>query len=128
MINQDLKKGGHVWEKVNVITIVSKRKGSFDMFKCQCGLKGKSFQLGMISIDGRKKSLADNCPLAEKNNNKGVKIRITKCSASGGAFANLKPNSEHLLIDTPKGRSQDEYWVNGVGEPVRLLEGEFIFI
>ncbi len=128
MIYQDIKKGGHIWEKQNLITKFSKR-GAYDIYRCsKCGLTGISRQLGRIEIDGRRIKIAQKCPHATHTSNKGRTIKITRCTAIGKAFENCIPNSVHKLITPPSDRPQDEYWIQGVGEPVRLLIGEFIFI
>lgn len=124
---QNINKGNHQWEKQNLVTLTDKR-GQYDLMKCKCGLKGKRINFEQISIDGRQKSKAEKCPsYTPKEIEGGRKIIITRCTAHGKVFSNLTPNSEHILITPPEGRSKDEYWVEGVGEPVRILEGEFKF-
>ena len=60
----------------------------------------------------------------------GDKIQIRVCGAFGPQFMNLLPNTIHTIIKPPKGfkNNRDGYWVMGVGEPVRVLKGEFNFI
>lgn len=49
MVVFDLNEGGHRWEKTNLVT-QGKRK-AYDTYKCaQCGLAGKSYHLGTITI------------------------------------------------------------------------------
>ena len=131
MIYQDLKDGNHTWEKQNLITL-SDKKGFYDLYLCKgCGIKGKRRGVGndKIEIDGRAKGKAKLCPAFEPVESQvGVKVKIKSCDAHGRQFANLTPGSVHELIDVPEGRSKDEFWVQGVGEPVRILENEFIFV
>jgi hypothetical protein len=123
---QSINKGNHQWEKQNLVTQVDKM-GQFDTVKCKCGLKAKRVNFEQVQVDGRQKSKAEKCPLYTPKESTNKVIIITRCTAFGRAFENLTPNSEHTLITPPVGRSRDEYWVEGVGEPVRLLKGEFIF-
>lgn len=55
-----------------------------------------------------------------------MKIKINECRASGKQFENLKPNSIHQVIEAPKGEhSNNGVWVMGIGEPVKVLDGEY---
>ena len=125
MIYQSLETGGHTWEKQNLVTITSGKK-PYDIFRCKCGARGKSYELGMINIDGRTgRKKAKLCPIKSQRSPKG-RVRITVCTAVGPAFSNLTPGSVHELIEPPNDRSdRSEYWVMGIGEPVRILPGEF---
>ena len=60
-------------------------------------------------------------------NDKAKKIKIIKCTAYGEIFANLIPNSTHDVIEAPNGYSNDTMgvWVQGVGEPVKVLSYEY---
>lgn len=114
----------HQFEKQNLVTI-SDKSGCYDLYKCSlCGLKGKSYQLDSIDIDGRKKNFM-SCPKAE-----GKKfIIISKCYAQSPQFKNLIPGSKHKIIDPPKEEKHSKngvrgYWVMGVGEPVLVLFNE----
>ena len=54
------------------------------------------------------------------------RIRIIECKAIGKVFMNATPDSIHDLIETPPERAnRSETWIMGVGEPIRLLAGEF---
>jgi len=55
-----------------------------------------------------------------------MKIKIVNCTAIGAIFENLIPGSIHETVDPPAEReNREEIWVEGVGEPVRLLGGEY---
>lgn len=128
MYRVETRYGNHNWKKKNLVTLKDKR-GYHDIFKCNCGLKGKSYQLGWINLKG---SYSDKkvykCPLFT-----GIidgNVKVTRCTAQGKIFGNLIPNSVHTIIDVPKGKKDDGkgVWVMGVGVPVKLLNGEFIRI
>lgn len=41
---------GHDWEKMNQVGITN-RRGIYDEFRCKhCGLRGKSYTLGLLEI------------------------------------------------------------------------------
>ena len=59
------------------------------------------------------------------------KVKITHCQAVGKVFANLTDGSEHNTVPCPKDYKKkyaDAIWVQGIGEPVRLLSGEYEII
>ena len=59
------------------------------------------------------------------------KIMITYCNAFGKQFENLTPNSVHEVIEAPeryKKSKVEGVWVMGVGEPVKVLEEEYITV
>lgn len=121
----DMKKTNHIWIKENLVTICS-GKEVYDIFKCSlCGIKGKSIKLGTIKLDGRLKN-PDDCKKA------GIpkKIKIKECTAMGKQFRNLKPGSVHKIIESPQKEKfpngkKGGVWVMGIGEPVRVLRGEY---
>lgn len=48
----NLNEGGHRWEKINLVTL--EKRDAYDTYKCaQCGLTGKSYYLGTITIAGK---------------------------------------------------------------------------
>ncbi len=55
------------------------------------------------------------------------KVKVTQCTAFGKIFDNLTPDSEHDVVKPIPGYKNDEtgVWVQGVGEPVKLITGEF---
>jgi hypothetical protein len=113
----------HEFEKQNLVTLTD-RTGMYDLYKCAfCGLTGKAYTLTEITVNDRVKSATENCPKAKKVK----KIRITNCRAAGQVFANLTPGSVHDVVDAPKGQPNNlaGVWVMGVGEPVKVLVGEY---
>jgi hypothetical protein len=58
---------------------------------------------------------------------KPKRIRIKYCTALGKVFENLTPGSEHNVINPPSPYKNDKrgVWVMGIGEPVKLLNGEY---
>ena len=125
----NIKEGGHTWKKLNLVT-QRDHKGMFDLYKCSsCGLKGKSYQIGKIELKGSySRARVEVC-----GGGKEVlpcKVKVTYCTAHGERFSNLTPNSIHKVIDPPEGEKNDYkgVWVMGIGEPVKLLNNEFIAI
>ncbi len=124
MIHQSLSNGGHRWEKQNLATLPG-RKGGYDIYKCsQCGIVGRSYQIGMIDIPEKFAHKAASCPKVVKTG----KIEVIRCAAVGPQFKNLTPGSIHCVMDAPSGENSTRgVWVMGCGEPVMLLYGEFKF-
>lgn len=122
MITVGLNETSHDFEKRNLVSMRD-GSGSYDVYRCRkCGIEGKSRGLGRISLDGRAKKKAVNCP--EKM--PPAKIKITICRAFGPVFANLVPESIHEVIEAPEGYDNERgVWVMGVGTPVKVLFGEF---
>ena len=126
MIKISLSHTNHQFEKKNLVTIRD-NFGLYDMYECSCGLKGKRFGLSEeLDIDGRFKQKALNCP----NHPAIEKIKITECHGQGEVFGNLTPGSTHKVIAPPEGyeNKPDGVWVNGVGEPVKILTYEYNII
>lgn len=125
----NLKDGGHNWEKLNLIT-QRDNKGMFDLYKCiTCGVKGKSYQIGKIELKGSySRNRVEVCGGSRES--LPSKVKVIHCTAYGTRFSNLTPNSIHDVIAPPKGEKNDYkgVWVMGVGEPVKLLNKEFIAI
>lgn len=122
-MTMDIKAGGHVWEKQNMVTI-SKKRRHYDQMKCSvCGLQGKVYSLGQIDIQVRSAKKGFAC----KAYKAPIKIQITICRAVGDRFSNLTPGSEHAIIEPPHGYRNDGtgVWVQGVGEPVKVLPEEY---
>ena len=114
----------HNFEKQNLVTLQD-RKGMYDLYTCTaCGLTGKSYNLTEITISERFKSASETCPKAPKA--KQIKI-TTGIHATGRQFANLIPGTVHDVVATPKDDSGRlaGVWVMGVGEPVKVLVGEY---
>lgn len=117
--------GGHKWEKTNLVT-KKDRKGFYDHYKCKyCGIEGKSYSMGVILVPDRYAAKQALCPNAPKH----TKVKVTHCTAMGGAFANLIPGSVHDIIEPPENENREHgEWVMGVGEPVLLLCREFTYV
>lgn len=119
-------KGPHNWQKTNLMT-QQDSKGSYDQMICtKCGVKGKRRGLHTIDVDERfSDDKIDNC-----TGETPEEIEITEDSASqaGPQFANLKVGTTHKTVDPPdeyKEKNLSGVWVQGVGEPVRLLPREY---
>lgn len=122
----DIKKGGHDWQKQNVITKGVKR--AYDVYKCRrCGIVGKSYNLGSITIRELDVKKFNKCQDIITKTAK--RIMVTDCKAFGSKFANIKPGSKHDIVPPPPEENNERgEWVMGVGEPVLLLAGEFIYL
>lgn len=120
----DINTGCHDWEKQNVITQGVKR--AYDVYKCKkCGITGKSYRLGTITIRESYVKKMQKCKPKLKLN----RIMVTNCKAFGTQFENLKPGTKHDIVPPPPGQDNKRgEWVMGVSEPVLLLPGEFIYI
>lgn len=118
--------GGHDWEKQNLTTQGVSRM--HDVYKCRkCGIIGKSYKLGTISIKESDVKKMQKCSPNQTNTFK--RIMVTDCKAFGEKFANITPGSKHDIVPPPTGQDNNRgEWVMGVGEPVLLLAGEFIYI
>lgn len=120
-IEISLKDGGHEWEKLNLVT-VSSRKGSYDEYRCKhCGVKVRSYHLGCVTIDV--------AHVRCKKSPKTSMIKITHCTAVGPEFENLTPRSIHSTIAQPEGEDNTRgEWVMGVKKPVLVLYREFEYV
>lgn len=133
MLLLDLFENGHEWEKVNLAGLVN-RKGIYDLYRCKrCGVTGKSYSLGCIEIPERNRKKASVCKgalaIAKSYATAKGYVKVLQCGAFGKAFSNLKPGSIHKVIPPPNGENENRgVWVMGVGEPVKLLYDEFLFI
>lgn len=117
----------HEWDKQNLVT-QKDRLGYFDLYRCgRCGLVGKSYKLGMITIDGRASlKKVNNCSKTFASN--GL-VSIINCSAFGEEFVNLTPGSIHEIVDPPEGCDNSRgVWVMGSTKPVLLLREEFLLV
>lgn len=125
MIRVEFTHGGHQLVKQNLVTLKD-RKGMYDIYHCSsCGLKVKSYSIGMIDVYEKDKAKLDRCPQRRFEKH----IQITRCTASGPQFANLLPSSKHTIVSPPKGENNKRgEWVMGIGEPVLVLFGEFVYI
>ncbi len=54
MIKQSFETGHHEWEKQNNVTRKYGKKKLYDIYRCKhCGIEGKSYQIGTISIQNK---------------------------------------------------------------------------
>lgn len=111
----------HNWERQNNI----KKWGSgrvYDEYECiLCKLRGLSVRPGYIELQGNIKD-PYNCRRALLP----LTVKITRCNAEGKQFKNLTPGSIHDVVKPPPGKYG--LWVMGVGEPVKLLPGEYMSV
>lgn len=125
MKNIDINNNPHDWEKQNLVTI-SDRKGSYDSIKCKlCGMKGKRRSFNSIEVAG---TYSDKRVLeCIKDRTTEGRVKVIRCETNGHIFSNLTPGSEHDIVPAPKGVPDNlpGVWVPGIGEPVKLLEGEY---
>lgn len=135
----------HDWEKTNLITL-SNSKGSWDEYKCNyCGIKVKQRTIGILEFETSSESKVlkfNNCPKAPKNLlslddepwDEGAFIKITNLTFCSSEAMNLTRGSEHEIVSPAPEyahkytNSESTVWVMGRTEPVRLLQGEFIFL
>lgn len=120
--------GGHDWEKQN-ITTQGKNK-MYDVFRCKrCGIIGKCYHLGYIKIKESDVKKMMKCKGESFKKTFNRRIKVTHCKAFGSAFGNITPGSIHEIVTPPAGETSERgEWVMGVGEPVLLLAGEYIYL
>ena len=118
----------HDFEKLNKAIILS-RNGEYDSLKCRkCGIKTKVFTLGYYrfnsNISLNRATICSKRPGIKYSK----KIKITRCTAEGKEYGNLIPDSIHETIEPPKGEhNRGGWWVMGVGEPVKVLDKEYVY-
>ena len=125
------KETNHDFEKQNLVT---KRgtKGGYDVMKCKhCGMTGRRYNLVQIEISGNySKDNVFECKKApKKQNSKTIKI-IQKPTIFNLAFNDCTVGSIHEIIETPKGEKEDwrGVWIQGIGEPIKILNYEFEYL
>lgn len=128
MHQSNIKSSQHNWSKKNLVTKMG-RKGGYDEMVCSnCGMKGRRYGFETVEVaETYKLENVNLCPKA-KPSTIPKKIKVVKCGAFGKQFENLIPESTHDVIEAPKPYKNDHtgVWVMGVGEPVKLLNGEFV--
>ena len=83
------------------------------------------YSIDELTVDERYRKKLSAGPGLKKTR----QIKITTCSAVGAHFANLTPGSVHDIIKPPAGYNRERgEWVMGVGEPVKVLFSEFIYV
>lgn len=117
--------GGHKWDKQNLMTLGKSK--FYDLYKCRCcGLEGKSYHLGYITIRNSDVNKMKKCTCSKTFHKR---IRVTNCTAFGPQFHNITPGSIHEIVTPPTGKTSERgEWVMGVGEPVLLLAGEYVYM
>jgi hypothetical protein len=130
MYKSSIKTSQHDWEKQNLVT-VSRRGKMFDEMVCKhCKMKGRRFGFESVQVsENYKFENVHLCPKAPPINLPD-KVKVTRCTANGKAYLNLHPDSIHEIVTPPQGYKNDHtgVWVMGVGEPVKLLTGEFVSV
>lgn len=115
----------HDFHKVNLVS----EKGGGDTYRCSCGLEGKRNTLSPILNVTGKAELFIKCPNAKAKEPVTIKrVRISNFKGNSPAFANLINGTEHDVVECPKeykSKYGSDVWVMGVGEPIRLLNGEY---
>lgn len=124
MITTELTTGGHRWTKTNLVTQGKNRQ--HDCYCCElCGITGKSYAIGSITVPEKFRDKLHRCPGLETTK----KVKVTECRAVGPQFQNLTPGSVHDVVTPPPGENaKNGVWVQGIGEPVKLLFGEFKYL
>ncbi len=116
----NLNETSHRFEKQNIVNKRDKN-GIFDEYKCNvCGLTGKSYVLGILNVRTGKP-----CKIPYKPQ----RIRIKRFIPCGVCAEDLTVGSEHETVAPPKDRKdRSEIWVQGNGEILRLVYGEYDII
>jgi hypothetical protein len=127
----------HKFKKTKTIEI--KTKGSsYSLYVCSnCGLTGKmpglmSKQHGLADYiqteDMRATAKCSKLKLEVVHTTRPKLIQITILDGYSKSFANLKPKTFHKVIECPneyKSKYENDVWVQGIGEAVRLLTSEY---
>ena len=118
----------HDFEKVNLTTLPS-RKGGYDILACKdCGLKGKSYQIGIVEIDGRiKPDKVEFCHKRTVIQRKKAQVKMISKNILQFGFIVGEIYTSCDCPDEYKGKFDSEIWVYSeeAGEPVRILSGEY---
>jgi hypothetical protein len=118
-----LKDTSHDFNKTNLVTLPR----GYDTYACKCGAKGKRHGLSdAIELIKGKPTCPDAKPKVASTTKR---VRITSFTGNNPrVFGNLTKGSEHDIVPCPeaeKHKFADDVWVMGIGEPVRLLGGEY---
>ena len=127
MIKQSFETGHHEWEKQNNVTRKYGKK-LYDIYRCKhCGIEGKSYQIGTISIQNKFYKKAPCCPGVQQK--KPTKLKVLCCTAFSPEFDNIIKGCILDILPPPPGEDNKlGEWVMGVSQPVLLLDGEFQYI
>ena len=123
---------GHNFSKTNIVTII-KGGRNYDEYKCSaCGIKGKRYGLSeyVAVAETYSDNLIRNCIVPEHDAYVGKRIKVRNISITNPAFNNCLPNSIHIIITPPEefANGGNGVWIQGVGEPVKLLFNEFTLL
>lgn len=116
------------WSKKNLMTL-RRGKKLYDEYEHVSGVVGKRYYMDSY-IELTDREYDKFSAWMKANNHVGATIVITNCRACGKQFENLLKDSIHTVIPAPEGEKEDSIgvWVMGVGEPVKVLNGEFLFV
>tara|TARA_R110000868_G_scaffold74337_13_gene215007 strand:+ start:2145 stop:2435 length:291 start_codon:yes stop_codon:yes gene_type:complete len=93
-------------------------------------MKGKRYGFESVEVsENYKQQNVNLCPKAKEVIVEAKRVRVTRCTAAGKVFENMTSGSVHDIVDPPVGQRADTrgIWVMGVGEPIKLLNNEFVF-
>jgi hypothetical protein len=128
MYQSFIETSGHEWDKKNLVSI-TKNGGIYDEMVCKnCKMEGRRYGFITVEVPETYK-VADvhDCPKAKPIEVPEI-VMVTRCTALGNIFGNLTPGTVHDVVEPPTGEKNDRkgVWVMGVGQPVKLLVGEFV--
>ena len=127
MIRQSIETGHHEWEKQNIVTRKYGKK-LYDIYRCKnCGIEGKSYQIGTISIQNRFYKKAPCCPYTTEKAYKVESFMLYRLSHQS-LITSLKVVFLTFSLPPPGEDNKLGEWVMGVSQPVLLLDGEFEYI
>jgi hypothetical protein len=106
MIKQSFETGHHEWEKQNNVTREYGKK-LYDIYRCKhCGIEGKSYQIGTISIQNKFYKKAPCCPGVQQK--KPTKLKVLCCTAFSPEFDNIIKGCILDILPPPPG--EDNRW------------------
>lgn len=128
----DHELSNHSFEKLN---LVSDKKG-YDYLKCtKCGLTATRKMFGYLDV---KNSFGEQkikfCTGVKPDDYIGKKIKVMfKPQINNKAFNDLQSGQEYETIAPPEEskhliNDETSCWIQGIGEPIRLLKPEFKYI
>lgn len=124
-----LRSSVHNFDKQNLVT--QKTGGRmYDTLRCKkCGITGKRYGLDeyikVPTNTSDKKIIHCDGKIIDAHLGKWVEVIV--CGAAGPQWGNLKSGSVHQVVVPPDGYYNGDrgVWVQGVGEPVKMLFDEF---
>lgn len=125
----NLNNTSHKFDKKNLVTIRDGR-GPYDQLECEyCGLKAKRRSL-TPNVEVSKRTNDDRLILCPKAPEVVIpdEVIVLQCDAQGAPFANCQYGEVLPVVEPPEGHQHDYkgVWVQGAGEPVKLLNREFL--